>query len=175
MTALASVNRDSVGRVSIGNNELFELIYQGNSHHLTIKPDAEVVRFEKLCKDYGVTFNYTVKDTTDMTNEEYVDYCVSNWTMPESYTTLDLDKYFASKINSVEQAERVSQELEMYEERGLLIVLRFIVYLVDTMRKHNIVWGVGRGSSIASYCLYLTGLHKIDSIKYHLDIKEFLK
>jgi len=175
MTALASVKHDSVGRISIGSNELFELVYQGNLHRLTVKPDAEIVKFEKLCKDYGVKFNYSLKDTADMSDQEYVDYCVGQWNMPDSYINLDLDKYFASKITSVEQAERVSQELAMFEERGLLIVLRFIIYLVDIMRKHNIVWGVGRGSSIASYCLYLTGLHKIDSIKYQLDIKEFLK
>jgi DNA polymerase III alpha subunit len=48
-------------------------------------------------------------------------------------------------------------------------------YLVDTLRKNNVVWGVGRGSSVASYILYLIGVHKVDSIKYNLDINEFLK
>jgi DNA polymerase III alpha subunit len=43
------------------------------------------------------------------------------------------------------------------------------------MRENDIVWGVGRGSSVASYTLYLIGVHKIDSIKYELDINEFLK
>ena len=55
------------------------------------------------------------------------------------------------------------------------ILLCYLKYLVDTMREHNIVWGVGRGSSVASYCLYLLGVHKINSIKFELDIKEFLK
>ena len=53
------------------------------------------------------------------------------------------------------------------------IIITF--YLVDTFSENDVVWGVGRGSSVASYCLYLIGLHKIDSIKYELDIKEFLK
>ena len=35
--------------------------------------------------------------------------------------------------------------------------------------------GVGRGSSVASYILYLIGVHRIDSIKYNLDWKEFLR
>jgi DNA polymerase III alpha subunit len=38
-----------------------------------------------------------------------------------------------------------------------------------------VLWGVGRGSSVASYCLYILGVHKVDSIKYELDIHEFLK
>jgi DNA polymerase III alpha subunit len=43
------------------------------------------------------------------------------------------------------------------------------------MRSSNIVWGVGRGSSVASYALYLIGIHKIDPIKYNLSINEFFK
>jgi DNA polymerase III alpha subunit len=46
---------------------------------------------------------------------------------------------------------------------------------VETMRVNNIVWGVGRGSSVASYVLYLIGVHKIDSMYYDLDIEEFLR
>jgi DNA polymerase III alpha subunit len=57
----------------------------------------------------------------------------------------------------------------------MLDLLRYLKYLVDTMRSKNILWGVGRGSSVASYCLYLLGIHKVDSVKYDLDIKEFLK
>jgi DNA polymerase III alpha subunit len=37
------------------------------------------------------------------------------------------------------------------------------------------VWGVGRGSSVASYVLFLIGVHRIDSMKYNLDYKEFLR
>jgi len=175
MTVSALVKADSVGRVTIGSNELFELIYQDNYRLLSITPDTGILKFRDLCKEYNVNFNYKLKDTSTMSDQEYKEYCVSTWSMPDSYNNIDLDKYFADKITTIEQAERVSLELVMFEERGLQIVLRFIIYLVDTMREHNIVWGVGRGSSIASYCLYLIGLHKIDSIKYQLDIKEFLK
>jgi DNA polymerase III alpha subunit len=48
-------------------------------------------------------------------------------------------------------------------------------YIVDTLRANNIVWGVGRGSSVASYVLHLIGVHKIDSIKYSIPIEEFFK
>jgi DNA polymerase III alpha subunit len=50
-----------------------------------------------------------------------------------------------------------------------------MIYLVDVMRENSVVWGVGRGSSVASYVLYLIGVHKIDSVKYNLDFKEFFK
>jgi DNA polymerase III alpha subunit len=54
-------------------------------------------------------------------------------------------------------------------------LLFYLKYLVDTLRENKVLWGVGRGSSVASYVLYLIGVHKIDSLKYNLDIAEFLK
>ena len=66
-------------------------------------------------------------------------------------------------------------ELAMYKERGLYPILQLLIYIIDTMRKHNLVWGVGRGSSVSSYVLYILGVHKVDSYKYNLDMKEFLK
>lgn len=97
------------------------------------------------------------------------------WRMPNEYQDLDIDLWFAERVSNLEQAERVARELALYREGGLYPLLRFLIYLVDLMREHKIVWGVGRGSSVASYCLFLVGIHKIDSMKHKLDIKEFLK
>ena len=66
-------------------------------------------------------------------------------------------------------------ELTEYKARNLYPVLKVLIYIIDTMRRNNLVWGIGRGSSIASYVLFLLGVHKVNSIKYNLDIKEFLK
>ena len=66
-------------------------------------------------------------------------------------------------------------ELTEFKARKLYPVLTVLIYIIDTMRKNNLVWGIGRGSSVASYVLYLIGIHKVDSLKYNLDIKEFLK
>jgi DNA polymerase III alpha subunit len=57
----------------------------------------------------------------------------------------------------------------------MIPVLKTMKYVVDTLRANGVVWGVGRGSSVASYCLFLLGVHKIDSIKYKLSIGEFFK
>jgi DNA polymerase III alpha subunit len=95
--------------------------------------------------------------------------------MPLEYRNMDIIEYVLSKTQNEQQKQRVLQELGMFVERGMENVLKFMVYLVDTMRKNNIVWGVGRGSSVSSYVLYLIGIHKVDSIKFNLDIKEFLR
>lgn len=97
------------------------------------------------------------------------------WHMPEKYQTMDIAAYVLSLCNSEAELQRCGQELLLYQERDLFNLLKYMVYLVDVMTTNNIVWGVGRGSSVASYVLYKLGVHKIDSMYYKLDIEEFLR
>jgi len=57
----------------------------------------------------------------------------------------------------------------------LFDLLRYLKYLVDTMNHNQVIWGVGRGSSVSSYVLYLLGVHRINSMYYDLDVGEFLR
>lgn len=98
-----------------------------------------------------------------------------DWNMPDKYKNLDIAKYLLDLCNTDAELQRVGKELLLYQERGMFKLLCFLVYMIDTMRDNNVVWGVGRGSSVASYILYLIGVHKIDSIYYDLDIDEFLR
>lgn len=107
-------------------------------------------------------------ETFDATNQ-------SNWYMPEKYKELDIAQWLFAQCHNQEEIQRVGAELLMYGERDLLALLKYMKYFVDTLREHNVVWGVGRGSSVASYCLFLIGVHKINSIYYDLSIEEFLK
>jgi DNA polymerase III alpha subunit len=95
--------------------------------------------------------------------------------MPEEYKDLDIETYVLQKCAEQSEFSRVNLELTEFKKRGMYPVLNFLVYLVDVCNTNNVVLGVGRGSSVASYVLYLIGIHKVDSIKYDLDIKEFLK
>ena len=97
------------------------------------------------------------------------------WFMPDEYKTFDIALYVLSKCKTEEELQRAGEELFLFQERGLFPLLQYLKYLVDTMRANNIVWGVGRGSSVASYVLFIIGVHKIDSVKYKLPINEFFK
>lgn len=119
---------------------------------------------EKL-KEY-VEPNISVEDF-DRLNQNH-------WLIPDDYFP-NLEEHLYSCCTTQEQKDRVKLELELFNQHGMIKVLHALKYLVDFMRSNNIVWGLGRGSSVSSYCLYLIGLHKVDSIKYQLDIKEFLK
>jgi|TARA_B110000858_G_scaffold198444_1_gene265113 DNA polymerase III alpha subunit len=108
---------------------------------------------------------------------------INTYNIPEHYKELDVREYVSKLVESkcrdsdisVNAKARVEMELAMFEERKLFPVLQILIYIVDTMRKHSLVWGVGRGSSVASYVLYVLDVHKINSLTYNLDIKEFLK
>lgn len=98
-----------------------------------------------------------------------------SWLMPHDYKEFDIAKYVLEKCNSESELQRAGQELLLYQERNMFPLLRYLKYLVDTMRKNNIVWGVGRGSSVSSFVLFLIGVHRINSLHYDLNINEFLK
>jgi len=143
-----------------------ELLYRGDAIHN--------IAFETIEQ-----FN---KFSTELELEPITDKSLisKDFNIPQHYKELDVETYIRNKIPQSGDSDssvnaRVEQELAMYKERGLYPILQLLIYIIDTMRKNNLVWGVGRGSSVSSYLLYLIGVHKIDSYKYKLDIKEFLK
>ena len=140
-----------------------ELLYRGRS--LYNIPFVDVDKFNSLCEQL---------DIEQLVNE--IDYS-KEFNIPQHYKQIDVEQYVRNLSRNLtpDGQNRVEMELELFRARKLFPILHLLIYIVDTMRKLNLVWGVGRGSSVASYCLYLIGVHKIDSVKYNLDIKEFLK
>lgn len=107
--------------------------------------------------------------------EEFDEQCQSNYFIPEEYKNFDIARFVLDQCQSDAELQRAGEELLLYQERDMFMLLRYLKYLVDTMRKNNIVWGVGRGSSVSSFVLFLIGVHKINSLYYDLPIDEFLK
>lgn len=114
-------------------------------------------------------------------NQEHLNYPIppekidiNNWFIPEEYKKMDIEEFLVSQCPK-ENYQRLLEELQLYKSHNMIPVLLTIKYIVDTLRKNNIVWGVGRGSSVASYVLFLIGIHKVDSVKYKLPINEFFK
>jgi len=116
----------------------------------------------------------------DRINQEHLDYPQprtidsEQWFIPRAYRDMDIEEWIVAQCPE-ENYDRVLQELELFRDNGMIPVLRCMKYVVDTLRENKVVWGVGRGSSVASYVLYLIGVHKIDSVKYSIPIEEFFK
>jgi DNA polymerase-3 subunit alpha len=95
--------------------------------------------------------------------------------MPTEYKQLDIAAHILALCKSEAELQRCGEELLLYQERNLFDLLRYLKYLVDVMTDNRIIWGVGRGSSVASYVLYKLGVHRVDSLYYKLDCGEFLR
>lgn len=174
------MNFDPYGQLVISCDELVDELYR--------RPDLKIENFQvvdpesynhsvaKLHVDFPLLKQYLPLDYKEEVPTELFDHLKqSNWHMPVEYKTLDIAQYILDLCSSESELQRVGKELLLYQERDLFPLLQYLKYFVDTMRKNNVVWGLGRGSSTASYVLYLLGVHKIDSLYYDLPIEEFLK
>ncbi len=165
------------GAVFLTPEELFENIYTNKIKNFkNVYLDKNTVdRFNAAKNSNKDNFDFLSTYTDPVLSVEEFDLVNQvDWFMPAEYKTMDIESFLVDQCPK-ENYERLIEEIELFRQHNMTDLLRYLKYLVDTMREHNIVWGVGRGSSVASYCLYLIGVHKIDSIKYNLDIKEFLK
>ncbi len=104
--------------------------------------------------------------------KNYIDK--DHWFIPKDYENMDIEEFLVTQCPE-QNYDRLVIELELFKQNDMLPVLKTMKYIVDTLRSNGIVWGVGRGSSVASYVLYLIGVHKVDSVKYNLPIEEFFK
>lgn len=175
---------DKVGRMTFNEQEIIQEMYKN--------PDIDPALFlteqddTYISGEYNRALNEHYDDSKLMmyhnTNEvddgdvRWHDRIYQNdWFMPDEYKELDIAEYILSLCKTEQEFQRVGEELIMFQERDLFNLLRYMKYFVDTMRENNKVHGVGRGSSVASYVLYLLGVHRIDSLFYDLSIDEFLR
>ena len=167
---------DQYGRTYTTSNELCDLLYKNPDLDLSLFQVEDPQEFNKsrseLHADLPNLFGYVeLAESIEWFDQRWQ----SRWRMPDEYKELDIAEYILSLCKTDHELQRVGQELLLFQERDAFDLLRYMKYLVDTLRKNNVVWGVGRGSSVASYVLFLLGVHKIDSLYYNLDIEEFLK
>ena len=169
---------DDLGIPRFSNRDLIDMIYSGNvekCHVVLCDPSDDVDKFNEAMESQGMSplQKYIPLDVDQKTFDSV---CQSEWFMPDAYKELDVVAHLYSLCEGDdERFHRVNEELSAFQSREMFDLLRYMIYLVDFMRENNIVWGVGRGSSVASYVLYLIGVHRIDSIKYNLDWREFLR
>ena len=155
-------------------NDLFAALYKGQtlSNDMFVESSPNVTLLQNQS---GLNFLRALEDY-DILLSEYDQTMQSDWNMPDEYKTLDIETWLAEQSPPWDpNYTRLQEELEAYKARNMLDLLRWLKYFVDTCSKENILWGVGRGSSVASYVLYLIGVHSIDPIKYNLDWREFLR
>lgn len=164
------------GDYVLDEKEVVEVLYNNPNVDLTKVNITEVQKFNEAVESLYIDTEKLAQYTEpNVSVEEFDNQYQQNWHMPQQYKDLDIAKYLLDLCSNDAELQRVGHELLEYQKIDFFDALRFLKYFVDTMRENNVVWGVGRGSSVASHVLYLLGVHKIDSLKYNLDPDEFFK
>jgi DNA polymerase III alpha subunit len=145
-----------------------ELLYRQKPIHDVPFVDSIVDQFNQ----HAVDLELEPISSTQIISKEF--------NIPQHYKDIDIEDYIKRLIpqggdSDLSVKARVEEELALYKARNLYPILQLMIYIIDTMRKNDLVWGIGRGSCVSSYLLYLIGVHKVDSVKYSLNIQEFLK
>jgi DNA polymerase III alpha subunit len=164
--------------VIVQEDDVFQALYNGANINLADCrfEDTDIVKFNQAVLENADNIPQLIDfQQTSLSQQEFDQNNQANWFMPKEYREFNMVEYLLDKTTNEQEYQRVVSELELFYQHNMMDVLNYLKYLVDTMRANNIVWGVGRGSSVASYCLYLLGVHKVNSIEYELDIREFLK
>jgi DNA polymerase III alpha subunit len=164
---------DKFSNPVFSEQDLFDALYQGHQIIPTVPmfvdASEETAQLEKTLE-----FQFVPLINDEFSKEEFDRALQEDWFMPEEYLTMDIEKFLVD-VCPAENYQRLVDELTAFKDRNMLNVLKWLKYFVDTCEKEDVLWGVGRGSSVASYVLYLIGVHSVDPIKYKLDWREFLR
>lgn len=165
---------DQYSNPVFNEQDLFDALYEGKplSADIFVDPTENTKSLEETS---NLKF-WLPLDECDLSVESYDTAMQSDWFMPDEYKQLDIEQWLIEQAPPWDpEYTRVKEELEAYKARNMLDLLRWLKYFVDTCSTNNVLWGLGRGSSLASYVLFLLGVHSVDSIKYNLDWREFLR
>lgn len=159
---------DEYGRVTVDAEALINLIHKGfDIRELNVEPSDKLDRHNKMCRRFNRR-DLIVEpvEAIDMSPEEYHRERSKTW----FYGNEDIIEFLVKQGTNPEEDERIQKEIEFFDRQGLIPMLAAMKEIIDLWREEGIVWGVGRGSSVASYLLFLIGVHRIDPMKYGLEL-----
>jgi len=163
------------GDVIFSEEDAIELLYTDPDFDISKLYFSDIEKYSNSLKALGIDLP-VINTAPKREKPELFDKAnCEHWHMPERYYQINVQQWLLDKCQTDEEKIRVQMEYDLFEKKNFIRVLQFLIYFIDTLRANNIVWGVGRGSSVASFCLFLIGVHKINPLLYNLDITEFLR
>ena len=163
------------GDVIFSEEDVIDLLYTNPDFDISKLYFADIEKYSSSLKALGIDLPVIQTAPKRKKPKDFDKDNCENWHMPESYYKINVLQWLLDKCQTDEEKMRVQLEYDLFEKKNFVRVLQFLMYFVDTLRANNIVWGVGRGSSVSSFCLFLLGVHKINPLLYNLDITEFLR
>lgn len=142
--------------------------------------------FIESVTDEIAQYNRLVSKKEQIISKNECDELTTDWDIPLEYQELNVKQFILEQLEKhaimcdysdeelKQRLTRTLTEFNVYKTYELCVVLRAVIYIINTLEENNVVWGVGRGSSVSSYILYLIGVHDVDSFKYKLNIEDFI-
>lgn len=163
-------------QVVISEDDMMNVLYHRKDiDHITVDNKDWIEKFNQHCVEFNLSTVENWEIENNGSSEEFIEENLNDWNLPSQYSEFDLESFLLEKCNTDIEVNRVRVELAEFKKRNMIIILKWLKYFVDTMRENNLIWGAGRGSSTASYVLFLLDVHRVDSLKYDLSLNEFLK
>lgn len=173
------MRQNTNGELIFSEDDLCDLMMQGRDlstlKRVIVEQRVDLESLIGVLEDPECLVGWKFEGHADVSVPDWDTVQQRNWHMPQEYRELDIAAYVLNLCQTDAELQRVGEELLLYQERDLFDLLRYLHYLVNILKENNVIWGVGRGSSVASYVLYLLGVHRIDSMFYDLDPHEFLR
>lgn len=169
---------NSLGIPHFTDDDAVLLLYQNKMnicHEIIFHDSEDVKKFNTYCKNFNISSLAIKQDSKNISKAKLDSTCQTCIFMPEKYYHIEIENFLLEKCSTDVEKNRVILELNDYKKYNLIYLLRYMIFLVDTMREHKILWGVGRGSSVSSFVLFLIGIHRINSLTYNLNWKDFLR
>ena len=163
------------GDVIFSEEDVIDLLYTDPDFDISKLYFSDIEKYSNSLKELGIDLPVINRAPERPKPEIFDRENCDNWHMPEKYYQINVLQWLLDRCQNDEEKMRVQTEYDLFEKKNFIRVLQFLIYFIDTLRANNIVWGVGRGSSVASFCLFLIGVHKINPLLYNLDITEFLR
>ena len=172
---VAKIKTNDHGDCIYTEQDAIDLLYTNPDFDISKLFFESPKQFNDTVKDLGLDFPKINKVPERMDLNAFDKQNCEQWHMPDQYNKINVLQWLLEKCQNEEERFRVQTEYDLFEKKKFIKVLQFLIYFVDTLRANNVVWGVGRGSSVASFCLFLIGVHKINPMLYNLDHREFLR
>jgi DNA polymerase III alpha subunit len=163
------------GDVLFTEQDAIDLLYTDPDFDISKLFFDNTTQYSESLKELGIDLPIINTAPSREALKNFDEKNINKWHMPEKYYQIEVVEWLLDKCQNDEERTRVQMEYKLFEKKQFIKVLQFLIYFIDTLRANNVVWGVGRGSSVASFCLFLIGVHKINPMLYNIDITEFLR
>ena len=171
--------QNKFGEMIFNESDICDLLMQGREldslKHVVVDTSINIEELARYIERPDSLLTWSFPYNQGISVPEFHLTMQLSWHMPLEYKDMDIAKYILGLCDNEAELQRCGKELLLYQERDLFNLLRYLKYLVDVMTANQVIWGVGRGSSVASFILYKLGVHRINSLHYNLDVHEFLR